>query len=271
MNVLLTGIHGYVDGAIYDALVTAGHHVAGYDRALLDACDAVVWTATSDDPDADDGAMSAALEALAMSGKAFVFTSGAWVHGDTHGRVVDETARLHPLPLVAWRADHERRVLDTPGIRAVVIRPGIVYGHGGGLPAMLIAAARRDGVLRMPGDGSNHWPVVHVDDLAYLYVRALERAPAGAIFLGVHRTERLVDVARAASDAAGTGGRVVEWSIEDARRSLGELADALALDQELASHRALYLLGWRPYHIDLLTDLRAGSYRDGRASRPPAP
>jgi nucleoside-diphosphate-sugar epimerase len=261
MKILITAVTGYIGAAVREALARAGHHAVAFDSSLIAAADAIVWTAMSDDPEIDEAAIDSTLEAIRMTGKAFVFTSGAWVHGDTHGRVVDETAHLHPLPLVGWRADLERHVLETPGIRAVVIRPGIVYGHGGGIPAMLVASARRDGVVRMPGDGSNHWPVVHVDDLSDLYVRAIEHAPAGAVLLAVHRTETFRDVAAAASDAAGAAGKVVAWPLEDARRALGDVADALAADQQLASRRATQLLGWRPSHVDLLTDLRAGSYR----------
>jgi len=265
MKVLISGIAGYIGAAVREALESAGHQVAAFDAAAIADADAVIWTAVSADPEVDEAAIAAALDAMSGSGKAFVFTSGAWVHGDTHGHVLDESAHLHPPPIVGWRAETERQVLETPGIRAIVIRPGIVYGHGGGLPAMLVDAARRQGVIRMPGDGRNRWSVVHLDDLADLYVRAVERAPTGSVVLGVHRTEKLREIADAASEAGG-GGRVEPWPIEEARRSLGDVADALALDQRLASRRALDLLGWRPYHIDLLTDLRVGSYRHGDAA-----
>jgi nucleoside-diphosphate-sugar epimerase len=267
MKVLITGATGYVGAAIRHALARHGHDVVPFAAGLVDGADAVVWTASSDDPEVDEAAISTTLAAMQLTGKAFVFTSGAWVHGDTHGRVVDETAPLHPLPIVAWRADLERMVLGTAGIRSIVIRPGIVYGHGGGLPAMVVASARRDGHVHMPGDGTNHWSVVHIDDLADLYVRAVERAPAGSVLLAVHRTELLRDIAEAAGIAAGVDGRVTPWPLDDARRFLGELADALAVDQQLASRRALQLLDWRPSHVDLLTDLRAGSYHHVGAAR----
>jgi nucleoside-diphosphate-sugar epimerase len=266
MRILINGIAGYIGTAVRDALVAAGHDVVPFDRALIAAADAVIWATASADPEADEVEVDTLLEALRLGGKTFVFTSGAWVHGDTHGRVLDERAHLHPLAVVGSRADLERRVLATPGIRAIVIRPGIVYGHGGGLPGMLVASARREGVVRVPGDGTNHWAVVHIDDLADLYVRAVERAPAGAVFLGVHRTELVHDIAEAASAAAGARG-VAPWPVEDARRTLGDVADALAADQQLSSRSAVRMLDWRPCHVDLLTDLRAGSYRDADTVR----
>lgn len=271
MRVFITEVTSYLGAAIRDALAAAGHHVvtcAFPDQpSIVDAAreaDAVVWTSISDDPEIDEQAVHDVLEALRDSRKAFVFTSGAWVHGDTAGRVEDEGGHLRPPPIVAWRADVEREVVGSHGIRGVVIRPGIVYGHGGGIPAMMVAEARRRGEVRVPGDGHNHWPVVHIDDLADLYVRAVEHAPPGTILLGVHRTERLQDIAEAAAEAAGAEGHVRPWPIAQARSVLGEVADALALDQQLASKRALRVLDWRPWHIDLITDLRAGSYRHAR-------
>jgi nucleoside-diphosphate-sugar epimerase len=272
MRVLLIEVTSYLGAAIRDALVASDHHVVTCAHANAQAfveavvgVDAVIWTSMSNDPEVEAEAIHAVLEALHGTGKAFVFTSGAWVHGDTGGEIVDETGHLRPPPIVAWRADLEHEVLEAHGVRGIVIRPGVVYGHGGGLPAMLVAEARRRGVVRVPGTGENHWPVVHVDDLADLYARAVEFAPAGTVLLGVHRTERLLDVARAASEAGGADGETVPWPLDEARRTLGGVADALVLDQRLASHRAMRLLDWRPWHVDLLTDLHVGSYCRHRA------
>jgi nucleoside-diphosphate-sugar epimerase len=272
MKVLVTGVTEYIGGAVSAALTRAGHAVSALEvrddgpvAAAVIGADAVVWTSSSSDPDREASAVGTVLDLLRDTGAAFVFTSGVWVHGDTGGMLADERTHLHPAPIVGWRADLEHQVLGARGVRGIVIRPGVVYGHGGGIPAMLVDAARRDGLVRMPGGGSNRWAVVHIDDLADLYVRAVERAPAGTVLLAVHRTELFREIAAAASDAAGAGGRVAEWPLEEAHRTLGDFADALALDQRLTSSHAIELLDWRPKHVDLLTDLRAGSY-GGRAS-----
>ncbi len=46
---------------------------------------------------------------------------------------------------------------------------------------MLVHFARQEGVSRTIGDGENVWPLVHRDDLADAYLRALTMAPAGTL------------------------------------------------------------------------------------------
>ena len=56
----------------------------------------------------------------------------------------------------------------------MVVRPGVVYGGGDGIVGDLFKAAS-NGLVRVVGDGNNHWPLVYDRDLADLYV-----APGGA-------------------------------------------------------------------------------------------
>ena len=76
-------------------------------------------------------------------------------------------------PYVAWRPDHEALVLGAAGqaLRTIVVRPGIVYGGGQGLVGDLFKSAS-NGLVRVVGDGNNHWPLVYDRDLADLYVAA---------------------------------------------------------------------------------------------------
>src|SRR5437764_736703 len=129
----------------------------------------------------------------------------------------------------------EERVLAGArrGIRSIVIRPAIVYGRGGGIPATFVESARKEGAARFIGSGENRWPLVHVDDLADLYLLALEKAPPGTLLLGVSGPSHSVrDVAAAASRGAGAEGRIRAWPLEEARKKLGPYADALVLDQQ---------------------------------------
>jgi hypothetical protein len=74
----------------------------------------------------------------------------------------DESAPLNPIALVAWRPAVEAMVLESAkqGVRAIVIRPAIVFGRGGGIPAELVKSARETGAARYVGDGQNRWPAV---------------------------------------------------------------------------------------------------------------
>jgi nucleoside-diphosphate-sugar epimerase len=178
--------------------------------------------------------------------------------------VVDETTPPQPADLVAWRQVVERRVLQGAGrgIRTVVIRPAIVYGRGGGIPAGFVESAQKQGAAQYVGSGENRWPFVHVDDLADLYLLALEKAPSGTLLLGVSGPSYPVrEVAAAASRGAGAGGKTVAWPLEEARKKLGSYADALVLDQQASGRRAQELLGWRPYRPYVLEDMERGSYR----------
>jgi nucleoside-diphosphate-sugar epimerase len=295
MQVFLTGATGYIGTAVGDRLRAAGHDLTGLARSddaavrlaavgirpvrgdfsdpasvgsAARSADGVISMATTYNPAVDGPAVDAILGALAGSNKPFVYTSGIWSHGDTGGKVVDETTPAQPAEIVRWRQAVEDRVRDGArrGIRTMVIRPAIVYGRGGGIPAGFVDSARKEGSARYIGTGQNRWPFVHVDDLADLYLLALERAPAGSLLLGVTGPSHSVrDVAAAASRGAGAGGRTVAWSLEEARKTLGSYADALVLDQQASGRRAQELLGWRPSRPDVLQDLEHGSYASAPA------
>ena len=102
--------------------------------------------------------------------------------------------------------------------------------------------------------------MVHVDDLADLYVRLLG-APAGSLFHAADGPSwQARDLATAAGVAAGGEGRVERWPVEEAREALGPFADALALSQRVSGRRARETLGWSPRGPSVIQELLAGSY-----------
>jgi nucleoside-diphosphate-sugar epimerase len=190
-------------------------------------------------------------------GATFVYTSGIWVIGDTEGALVEESRPTNPVKLVAWRPAHEQLALELAkeGIRAVVVRPGIVYGGArGGIPASFFGTALKQGAAQIVGEGANHWPLVHVDDLAELYVRLVERAPAGIFHATDASTHTVREIAEAASRAAGKDGKVAAVPLDKARSTMGPFADALALDQKVSSEKARTELDWRPRHEDFVPE-----------------
>jgi nucleoside-diphosphate-sugar epimerase len=217
--------------------------------------DGVIHAGTTNDGAIDQAAVRVMLDALRESGKPLLYTSGIWVLGDTGGRIADETWPVNPVALVAWRPEVEQMVLAARGVRSIVIRPGVVYGRGGGIAADFVKSARETGAARYVGTGENHWPLVHVDDLASLYLLALLGAPSGALF---HATDgssyRVGEIAQAAS------ARTESWPLEEARKTLGGYADALVLDQLVSSEKARTTLGWTAGGISVIEDLRNGSY-----------
>jgi nucleoside-diphosphate-sugar epimerase len=226
-------------------------------RAEASNADAVIHCAveySAEGVAVERAAIEALLDATAP-GRAFVYTSGVWVYGSRGDAVVAEDAPLAPLDLVAWRPAHEELVLaQSPRLRTIVIRPGIVYGDGGGIPGTMVAAAHK-GELRIVGDGTNRWPTVRHDALGELYGAVVDQRTAH----GVYNAQRgavvpYIDVAHAASRAAGGDGSVAHLSLESARDMMGPFADALACDLQVDSSRAARELGWEPHRPTLLEE-----------------
>ena len=285
----MTGATGYIGAVVAETLAGRGHAVVGTARSaaaeaeieargyqavradLRDleplgraahACDATVHTAATQDEDmgpVEQAAVRAMLAALAGSGKAFVYTSGVWVYGSAPpGGILDEDTPPDPVALFAWRPPLEAKVIAAAatGVRSVVIRPGMVYGRGGG-PTNQFAAMAVDGVPRYVGDGESHWTLVHVDDLAGLYALALERAPGGTLVNGVAGPPlRVRDLAEAACAGAGLPPPR-PWPVAEAARELDpDDADGVTRDHRISGERARTLLGWEPAPRSPLAELR---------------
>ncbi len=220
--------------------------------------DAVVHCAFDYSPETVDierGALEALIDATPTA-HAFVYTSGVWVYGSRGDAAVAEEAPLQPLQLVAWRPAHEQLVLAQDGrLRPVVIRPGIVYGDGGGIPGGFVRDAA-NGPLRIVGDGANRWPTVRHDALAELYGAAVDLRAARGVYNATRGASvPYLEIARAASRAAGGDGGIEHLAIEDARAAMGPFADALACDLSIDSTKATRELGWEPHRPTLLEEL----------------
>lgn len=283
MKVLLTGATGYIGSSVLSRLLAEGHEVTALvrdaakartveeagaiglvgdvtDAALVveaaSAADGVVHTAST--PEGDAAFIDAVLGALEGSGKPFVHTGGIWSYGA--GSDITEESPLDRPALTAWRGAGEDRVLGATGVRGVVVAPALVYGRGGGLIRLL--TDETDGGVRLIGDGSQHWTTVDVDDLAAVYVLALEKGRAGATYIGASGQNPTV---RELGEAIAAGYDVAEGvrpeSPADTRARLGEaFADALLLDEQASGATARAELGWEPVARPLVEQLAAGEY-----------
>jgi nucleoside-diphosphate-sugar epimerase len=175
-----------------------------------------------------------------------IYTSGVWVIGPAP-EAVDESAPLNPVGIAEWRVGHDQLVLDAngPQLRTAVVRPGVVYGGGSGIMADLFKMAW-NGLVRVIGDGNNHWPTVYDRDLADLYVKIVADDTASGVFNANDEGDETVnDIVAAVGPYLPHKPDVRYVPIEEARAKMGPVADALALDQVIRSTRSR-AIGWNP-------------------------
>lgn len=287
----MTGAGGYLGAVLTEHFVAAGHEVRALTRSeaarervaglgalpvpgtladtglLRDAAaraDAVVHTAVDythpSMREVEEPALAAMLGGAAP-GAAFVYTSTGLVYPDSGGAEVDEdtpvSAADSPQP---YKVLGEEQVLAAAGPVATVVRAGLVYGRGGSaLPRAMIAGARERGAAAYVGTGANLWSTVHVDDLARLYLAAVEQAERGLVVNAAARPQvSMREIAEAVADL--TGARAVSLTPEQARATLGPFAAVLARSAPMDPSRAEAVLGWKPVGPGLPDELRRGSY-----------
>jgi len=201
-NILVVGGEGFIGAAAVCALKEAGASVAagsrrgagtadGRDvvacnlddaeeiRAAVKGRDLVVHAAFGDD--ASLGAqLSTLLEAMTQaSASRLIYISSIAVYGDRDGVVDESAAPGEPLDAYARaKLDCEHRIrlwgAAAPGKRrALILRPGAVYGAGSRFWIDKMIERLDAGALPLVGDGRA--PLIHVDDLAAMIAVGAQR------------------------------------------------------------------------------------------------
>ena len=280
MRVLVTGGTGVIGSAVVRALVGEGHAVVGLARSYASAASlkgmgAAVLRANIREPEGwigrigqVDGVIHAAADfrddmgevetrfldrllpslAALPSRPRLIYTGGCWLYGETGTAAATESTPFDPLPAFAWMVPNLRRVLSAPGIQGMAVHPALVYTDEGGVLAPFIDAARETATVRIVGSEEVHWPLVHADDLAKLYVLVLERGQQGQMYNGAAVEGYPVGaLARWVARGHGTAAcRVQVITPAEAAAERGEWARGYALDQRMSSAKARRELDWLP-------------------------
>src|SRR5262245_22353690 len=182
MRIFLTGATGTIGAAVLDSLVRAGHDVTALVRHKEKARrvakrgghpivgDLKTIDSFRDALDGQDGYVHAAFDARSGRGpeieraaleamiaaarrprtvgadappRFVIYTSGIWILGRSPDPAAED-APINPIAHVSWRPGQEELVLAAagPSLRAVVVRPGLIYGGSPGILVGLVSAAR---------------------------------------------------------------------------------------------------------------------------------
>jgi UDP-glucose 4-epimerase len=135
---------------------------------------------------------SNALDIAQLSGaRAFVNVStGGAMYGETPACATEESAIDAPSPYGRYKAEAERLVASTPGLRAVTFRFANIYGPRqrtdleGGVIAIFAGCWKRGDPLTIYGDGSAQRDYLYVADAVAAILGAFDRPVTGLYNVG---------------------------------------------------------------------------------------
>jgi nucleoside-diphosphate-sugar epimerase len=297
MKVFVIGATGYVGSAIARAFKARNYEVAGLARneaaaaalsraevepvlgsideegfcARLAENDVIVMAAMI--PFEQEGPlMSRLFAAFGGQDKRIIFTSGTGVLSieAKDGAWNQNTfAEDDPFPFpsrynrkIRIQTEDLVRQASDGALKTYVIRPPLIFGRGSSIQIpQIFESARRTGKACYLGRGLNLYSAVHVDDLAEAYCLAVERGTPGALYHTVAGEVNFRSIAEAVATVVGC--QTQSLSYDDACELWGAfwVDIALAVNSRSIARRTVAELGWTPKHVDVIEDIRSGSYR----------
>lgn len=288
-TILITGITGYIGGTIAKKLLEKNYHVIGlvrnedhtkeleslgiesiigniHDESVLKSAIANVEAIIHNADSADDAyAVDSIINALEGSGKTLIFTSGSAIlggkeNGEKSDFIFTEDIPLNPRLEMASRVLINDYVLRSAqkNIRSIVIVPTMVYGTGLGLkkesiqiPA-LVQFSKEKGFGIYFGKGENIWSNIHIEDLADLYVLALENAKAGSIYYAENGSSTIKNIAESISKKHNLKP-AQSLSVQEAVNKFGPAGGyfGFASNSLCSANKAKKELGWNPQYTSI--------------------
>ena len=286
-HLFIIGASGYVGGKLARHFAASGHSVTGLARSAQSAArlqesgirpelgdlesnlakvlatakhaDAVIYAAQvafEREPEI----VGALCEALAGTGKTLIFLSGSGVlmqrtEGAWSADSFAEDDAFTPEPLALARVEAEKivRAAAQNGVRAMVIRPPVIWGPDDNGPiAQVYRSISKTGAACYIGSGLAVYANVHSADLADLFTRALERGRAGALYHAVAGEIAYRWIAEAVARDMGVEARSVTMS--EATEIFGPFGALLqSACSRIRDARTRAELGWAPTRHDMLS------------------
>lgn len=305
MKAVIFGATGYVGSAVGRKFVERGYTVSGVTRAGRNGhgalSDAGVLPLAIDYSDEnqivaamqgheiivfsaalpwshEQGLVARMLKSLKRTGRTFLYTSGTGVlaipnrEGEWDENVFAEDDpfpfALTPTSLVRLKTESIVREASNAGLRTFVLRPGLIWGHGASLQIpRIFDSAMRTGKACYIGCGLNLYSNVHVDDLAEVFALAAEKGTPGAVYHAVAGEANFRSLAEAAGQVVGCEARSLTYEEACSLWPSAWVDMALAVNSRSRAPRTRSDLGWSPKHLDVVGDIRSGSYRDTYLSK----
>lgn len=188
--------------------------------------------------------------------KAFLYTGGCWLYGETGNSVATEDSVFNSLASFAWSIPTLQLVLSAPNVRGMVIHPAMVYERDGGVFKHIFEDAKNLGYVRVIRGENVRWPLVHRMDLARLYVLMLEGGEQGDVYNAATNLGVPIGViTRAIANRLGIKTDPVVCDTKTAMYEIGSWAEGYALDQQMSGEKARLQLGWCPEYVDVIAEI----------------
>ncbi len=217
----------------------------------LEKFDSVIHTACgfgNDMGNIDNNFISAVINSGAGRKKSlrFLYTGGVWLFGSSD-KVMNEASEKNPVTEFRWMIENSDKLKNNDNISRVVIHPAnVVREEDNYVPPILIEEYNDTGIPAAPGKKENLWPLVEVNNLARLYINALDSAPANSEFIGCDEPGIKVEELIRRIPGFDHEQDIIEKPISYWIQKYGNWTEGYSLSQRFSSGRAKNKLRWKP-------------------------